>query len=153
MQAWENGMGDIGMIKGGLAWKLSCKGRSVIVDVVDHRGIIGLGVYPREEGEETVNIKQSLHHNALRGYKLCGVWPSVWLHVIGEGGIQPGMYSRFWTCVRQMTGGGMFHVQHARGLWQMNGPRIQIRWIFLSNFHVENIFIWVMDYFKWFFEV
>ena len=30
----------------------------VVVNVVDHRGDIGLGVYRREEGEETVNIKQ-----------------------------------------------------------------------------------------------
>ena len=52
-------MGDIGMLKGGLiAWKLCNKGRSV-VDIVDHRGGIGLGVYRREEGEETVNIKQT----------------------------------------------------------------------------------------------
>ena len=60
MQAWEKGMGDIGMIKGGgLAWKLCWKGISVVGEVVDHRGIIGLGVYRREEGEETVNIKQT----------------------------------------------------------------------------------------------
>ena len=52
-------MGNIGMIKGGLAWNLCCKGRRVVVDVVDHRGSIGLGVYRREEGEETVNIKQT----------------------------------------------------------------------------------------------
>ena len=52
-------MGDIGMLKGGLlAWKLCCKGRSV-VDVVDHRGSIGLGAYRREEGEETVNTEQT----------------------------------------------------------------------------------------------
>ena len=31
----------------------------VVVDIVDHRGDIGLGVYRREEGEETVNIKQN----------------------------------------------------------------------------------------------
>ena len=50
-------MGDIGMIKGGLAWLLWQGG--VAVDIVDHRGIgIGLEVYRREEGEETVNIKQ-----------------------------------------------------------------------------------------------
>ena len=36
----------------------------VVVDVVDHRGNIGLGVYQREEGEETVNIKQTKHHKA-----------------------------------------------------------------------------------------
>ena len=55
-------MGDIGMIKGGLAWKLCCKGRSVVVDVVDHRDSIGLGVYRREEGEEIVNTRKQLHH-------------------------------------------------------------------------------------------
>ena len=48
-------MGDIGMIKGGgLAWLLRREG-GVVGDVVDHRGGIGLGVYRREEGEETVN--------------------------------------------------------------------------------------------------
>ena len=36
----------------------------VVVDVVDHKGIIGLGVYRREEGEETVNTEQSMHHKA-----------------------------------------------------------------------------------------
>ena len=52
-------MGDIGMIKGGLAWKLRRKGRRVVVDVVDHRGSTSPRVYRREEGEETVNIKQT----------------------------------------------------------------------------------------------
>ena len=35
-----------------------CSGKEGVVvdDVVDHRGISGLGVYRREEGEETVNI-------------------------------------------------------------------------------------------------
>ena len=48
-------MGDIGMLKGGLlAWLLWQGG--VVVDIVDHRGNIGLGVYRREEGEETGNI-------------------------------------------------------------------------------------------------
>ena len=50
-------MGDIGMIKGGLAWLLWQGG--VVVDVVDHRDISsGLGVYRREEGEETINTEQ-----------------------------------------------------------------------------------------------
>ena len=31
----------------------------VVVDVVDHRGSIGLGVYRRGEGGETVNIEQT----------------------------------------------------------------------------------------------
>ena len=51
-------MGDIGMIKGGAC--LVALARRVVVDVVDHRGIgIGLGVYRREEGEETVNTEQT----------------------------------------------------------------------------------------------
>ena len=51
-------MGDIGMIKGGLAWLLWQGG--LIVDVVEHSSISGsLGVYRGEEGEEPVNIKQT----------------------------------------------------------------------------------------------
>ena len=51
-------MGDIGMLKGGLlAWLLWQGG--VVGDVVDHNGIIGLGVYRREEGEEIVNTVQT----------------------------------------------------------------------------------------------
>ena len=53
-------MGDIGMLKGGLlAWLLS-QGGGIVGDVVDHSGIIGLGVYQREEGEETVNISKQM---------------------------------------------------------------------------------------------
>ena len=33
--------------------------RRSVVDVVDHGGGIGLGVYQREEGEETVNTEQT----------------------------------------------------------------------------------------------
>ena len=48
-------MGDIGMIKGGACLVAQTR-RRVVGDVVDHRGISGsLGVYWREEGEETVN--------------------------------------------------------------------------------------------------
>ena len=72
MQAWENGMGDIGMIKGGLAWKLRWKGRRVVVDVVDHSGIsIGLGVYRREEGEETVNTSKQMQYYAWHDETRC----------------------------------------------------------------------------------
>ena len=56
-------MGDIGMIKGGLAWLL-WQGGAIVDGVVDHRGISGLGLYRREEGEETVNTKQTYHHKA-----------------------------------------------------------------------------------------
>ena len=31
----------------------------IVDDVVDHRGIIGLGGYQGEEGEETVNTEQT----------------------------------------------------------------------------------------------
>ena len=58
----ENGMGDVGIIKGGLlASKLCCKRRRIVIDIVDHSG---LGVYRREEEEETINIKQTKHHKA-----------------------------------------------------------------------------------------
>ena len=59
MQAWEYRMGNIGMVKGGACLVAQTR-RTVIVDVVDHRDInIGLGVYRREEGEETVNTSQA----------------------------------------------------------------------------------------------
>ena len=45
-------MGDIGMLKGGLLAWLLWKGGGVVVDVVDHKGSIGLGVYHREEGKK-----------------------------------------------------------------------------------------------------
>ena len=51
-------MGDIGMIKG-WAYLVAQTRRRVVVDVVDHRGSISLGVYQREEGEEIVNTKQT----------------------------------------------------------------------------------------------
>ena len=52
-------MGDIEMIKGGLAWLLRQEG-GVVGDVVDHSGIGGsLRVYRREEGEETINTMQT----------------------------------------------------------------------------------------------
>ena len=54
-------MGNIGMINGGACLEAPLKGKKgVVVDVVDHSGISGsLGVYRREEGEETVNIMQT----------------------------------------------------------------------------------------------
>ena len=59
MQAREYRMGDIGMIKGGACLVTQTR-RRVVDDVIDHSGIdSGLGVYRREEGEETVNIKQT----------------------------------------------------------------------------------------------
>ena len=47
------------VIKGGLAWKLSREG-GVVNSVVDlGSSSVGLVVYRREEGEETVNIVQT----------------------------------------------------------------------------------------------
>ena len=49
------------VIKGGAC--LVAQTRRVVGDVVDHSGISGsLGVYRREEGEETVNTEQTQHH-------------------------------------------------------------------------------------------
>ena len=46
--------------RGGLPGSSAEREEGVVVDVVDHSGISnGLGVYRREEGEETVNIKQT----------------------------------------------------------------------------------------------
>ena len=45
-------MGDIGMIKGGLAWLLRREG-GVVIDVVDHSGINGnLGVTGEKRGKK-----------------------------------------------------------------------------------------------------
>ena len=53
-------MGDIGMIRGGLPGSSAEREEGVVDDVVDHKGISSsLGVYRREEGEETVNIMQT----------------------------------------------------------------------------------------------
>ena len=52
-------MGDIGMIKGGLAWLLWQAG-GVVNSVVElGSSSVGLVVYRREEGEETVNTMQT----------------------------------------------------------------------------------------------
>ena len=56
-----------GRSKGGLAWLLWQEG-GVVGDVVDHRCIgIGLGVYRREEGEETVNTRKHMHNMIISG--------------------------------------------------------------------------------------
>ena len=52
-----------------------CSGKEgVVVDVVDHRGSIGLGVYRREEGEETVNIKQTYHNRTTSRARRVLTW-------------------------------------------------------------------------------
>ena len=45
--------------RGALPISSAEKGRRVVVDIVDRRGNISLGVYQREEGEETRNIKHT----------------------------------------------------------------------------------------------
>ena len=51
--------------RGGLP---DCAGKGgVVVDVVDHRDSIGLGVYRREEGEETVNTRKHMHNKIIGG--------------------------------------------------------------------------------------
>ena len=46
--------------RGGLPGSSAEREEEVVVDVVDHRGISSvLGVYRREEGEETVNTEQT----------------------------------------------------------------------------------------------
>ena len=42
---------------------------------------------------------------------------------------------------KQRTEGGRLQVCYAKDVWQMNGLRIRIRLVVLSNFHVQNIFI------------
>ena len=58
-------MGDIGMIKGGACLVAQTR-RRVVGDVAEYRVSINvsLGVYRREEGEETINIKHTKHHKA-----------------------------------------------------------------------------------------
>ena len=43
------------------------QGGVVVDDVVDHRGISGLGGYRREEGEETVNTRTHMHNMIISG--------------------------------------------------------------------------------------
>ena len=66
MQACENGMGDIGMIKGGgLAWLLWQGG--VVNNVVDWgtSSCVSLVVYRREEGEETMSTMQTAAYRCM----------------------------------------------------------------------------------------
>ena len=58
MQAVERRNRRYLVIKGG-ACLVALAREGFVVDVVDHRGNIGLGVYRREEGEETINIMQT----------------------------------------------------------------------------------------------
>ena len=54
------------VIKGGLAWLLWQE--RVVITVVVLSGISnGLGVYQREEGEETVNTRKHMHNKTKSG--------------------------------------------------------------------------------------
>ena len=69
-------MGDIGMIKrgGSLPGSSAEREEGVVIDVVDHRGInSGLGVYRREEGEETVNTRKHMHNKTITVLEVFGV--------------------------------------------------------------------------------
>ena len=59
MQAVERRIGDIGLIKGGLAWLLWQVG--VVNNVVDQGASSGVSlvVYRREEGKEIMNTMQT----------------------------------------------------------------------------------------------
>ena len=59
------------MIKRGACLEAPLKrGRRVVNDVVDHRDISsGLGVYQREEGEETVNTHKHMHKKTISGVR------------------------------------------------------------------------------------
>jgi len=67
-------MGDIGMLKGVLLALLLCGKRLNVKGVVEHGSSVSLGVYRREEGEETINTKQT---NASQ----CMTWQYVVLGV------------------------------------------------------------------------
>ena len=58
-----------------------------------------------------------------------------------EGGKHSGKYSRCFAFSDRWTGGEMLQVHYARGVRRMNGLRIRIRLVVLSNFHVQSIFI------------
>ena len=47
------------MLKGVLLALLLCGKRLVVGGVVDHGSTVSLGVYRREEGEETINTKHT----------------------------------------------------------------------------------------------
>jgi hypothetical protein len=115
------------MLKGGgLAWLLGQE-RGIIngllvCSVVVLSGVGGLGVYrERRRGKETINTKQAIVTQYKNDNTQCRVCPNAALHDTEEGGTHPGKFSRFQTSVRQMTGGGMLHVQVFRGITRICG--------------------------------
>ena len=147
MQAWQNGMGDIGMIKGGaclvdLARRGRCRRRSRSPGHQRPRGL------PERRGGRNSkyianrgNTKQDM---TIRSAKRA---LTRYYTLQTKGGNIRGWIPDVRWIPDKGKEGESFQVQHARGMCQMNGLQIRIRWIFLSNFHVENIFIGVTVYF------
>ena len=62
-----------------------------------------------------------------------------------KGEKHPGRYSRCFAFSDTGAGGGKLRVCYVRDAWRMNGLRIRIRLVVVSNFHVENNLIRVTD--------
>jgi hypothetical protein len=73
-----------------LAWKLYWKWLD-FVNVVVLGSSVGLGVYRREEGEETVNIKQANAAQCISWQNVVLMWPNAILSIL----IEEGKYSGY----------------------------------------------------------
>jgi hypothetical protein len=102
-----------------LAWLL-CRNGLVDGDVAVHSNV-GDGGLSEREGEETINIKQTIVTQARHDNTQCRVCPNVCLHSTDKGESHPGKYSRFRTFVRQLTGGGRLQVRVFRGITRICG--------------------------------
>ena len=111
-----------GWSKGGLAWKLRWKGRRVVGDVVDHRGInSGLGVYRRKEGGRNnkyrANKCNTMHDKTIsrargvltrcyavpgKGENIREIFPEVWHFRIDEPEGDGCMFAMLGACDRWM---------------------------------------------------
>ena len=64
--------------------------RGVVNSVVElGSSSVGLVVYRREEGEETMNTEQTKHHKIYQGNTRCSVCPDAVVGDTGEGGENP----------------------------------------------------------------
>ena len=140
-------------IKGGaclLLWQVG----GVINSVVElGSSSVGLVVYRREEGEETMNTMQT---NAY----WCMTWQVTMLGVPNRGsrwyrqrGETSGRVFPVLAFSERWTGGEMLQVHYARDVWWTNGLRIRIRLVVLSNFHVQSFSIRATAYFVLIFNV
>ena len=122
--------------------------RGVVNSVVELvSSSVGLVVYRREEGGEIMNTEQTKHHKIYQGNTRCSVCPNAVLGDTGEGGKHPGKYSRCFAFSDRGTGREMLQVHYAMDEWRTNGLRIWIRFVILSNFHVQSFFIRATVYF------